>query len=151
MDIGIVPVGLEPSTEPTSFSGLEPKFKFATDSKSILVPSPDLSTLASRVLYYLFTTKGSNPIDLQAGGGINRLVGSAGDRASFAVRISRAMLSVEDTIRKEQSAALTNKSTDTRLKSLKLLSITYPTQDSASITILILAESGKTGAIHVEV
>ena len=151
MDVSIVPVGLEASSEPISFSGLEPKFQFAKDEDGLIKSSKGVSSLASRVLYYLFTSQGSDPLHPQAGGSINRLVGSVGDRASFSVRISRAIIEVEDTIRAQQSSEVSLGSMDSRLKSIKLLSLEFPTPDSANITILILAESGKSGAVMVEV
>lgn len=150
MDISIVPEGLEPSESPTSFSPLKPNFVFGTDESGEIVKASGLSALASRVLYLLFTTKGSDPLRPQLGGSIGRLAGSS-DSASFSTVFSRALIDIEESMLREQRNSFTPGDQDAVLKSVNLVSISFPTNDSAQVSILIVAESGKTGLLHLEV
>ena len=150
MHISIVPEGLEPSESPTSFSPLKPNFVFGVDSRGEIAKATGLSALASRVLYLLFTTKGSDPLRPQLGGSLGRLAG-ASDSAGFSTVFSRALIDIEESMLQEQKKSFSPSNQDETLRAINLVSINFPTNDSAQVSILIVAESGKTGLLHLEV
>ena len=150
MDISVVPKGLEPSATPESFQALSPKFVFGVDEDGAVVKSSGLSSLASRVLYYLFTTKGSDPLRPQLGGGVTKLVG-ASDVAGFSTSFARALIEVESALIEEDSQSLSTRPLDSRLKNIKMTGLRIANGDTAIVSILIVAESGKTGLLHLEV
>lgn len=150
MDISIVPEGLEASENPQSFQALKPKFVFGTDGDGSVVKASGLSSLASRVLYLLFTTKGSDPLRPQLGGSLSKLVGSS-DIAGFSTTFSRSLIDVENALVEEDSQSLSSKPLDSRLRSLKMTGLQIANGDTAIVSILIVAESGQTGLLHLEV
>lgn len=151
MDISIVPEGMPASGAPASFGPFKPMFEFGTDSEGRIVPATELSSLASRVVYYLLTTKGADPVRPQLGGSVGTPGSANFDKASFAVQIARAILDVQDGIVEEQKNSFSSGSPASKLKSLRLVSIDYPTPDSVAVSILITSESGESGLFHLEV
>lgn len=151
MDVSIVPVGLDPSSEPQSFGPVQPKFKFGRNSDGTIVPASGLSFLASRVIFYLLTDQGADPVNPQLGGSIGPAGTLAADRPSFAVNFTRSVLDVQDSMKEQQANSFTSNDADSRLASIRIMSIDFPTPDSANVSILITSESGKSGLFHLEV
>lgn len=161
-DLGIVPVGFNDiirseyeltSTVPSgprSFVS-KPNFEFYRDPESGQIKSIEgTALLASRVLYRLFTPKGSYAVDTSKGSYLESLVGGNLDKATITVALVRAIQNIEDEL-KETSEFIYSVNPDEELDYIKVDSINFDDTGELTISLIIKSQSGKISSLQVGV
>ena len=161
-DLGVVPVGFNDiilqeynltnsiPNGPRSFTS-KPKFEFYRSPETGRIESIDgVALLASKVLYNLFTPKGSYAVDTSKGSYLEDLVGTNFDRASITVSLVRSIQKVEDSL-KESTDFIYSLNPDEELDSIKVDNIIFDEQGEVTISLIIKSQSGKIASLEVGV
>jgi len=161
-DLGVVPVGFNDvireeyeltknlPSGPRSFTS-RPKFEFYRSPETgTIQPIEGSALLASRVLYNLFTPKGSYAVDTSKGSFLEDLVGSNFDRATITVALVRSIQKVEDHL-KESSDFIYSLNPDAELDFIKVDNITFNNSGEVTLSLIIKAQSGKISSLEVGV
>ena len=161
-DLGIVPVGFNDVIKseyelttmvpsgPRSFIS-KPNFEFYRDPESGRIASIESTALlASRVLYKLFTPKGSYAVDTSKGSYLESLIGGNFDKATTTVALVRAIQNIEDEL-KETTEFIYSVSPDEELDFIKVENLNFDNNGELTISLIIKAQSGKISSLQVGV
>ena len=161
-DLGIVPVGFNEIVQqeynltksipngPRSFLS-KPKFEFYRSPETGRIePLEGTALLASKVLYNLFTPKGSYAVNTAKGSYLEDLVGNNFDKATVTVALVRSIQKVEDSL-KESTDFIYSLNPDEELDSIKVDNVTFNEQGEVSISLIIKSQSGKVASLEVGV
>lgn len=161
-DLGVVPVGFNDIIEqeytltanipsgPRSFTS-KPKFEFYRNPETgSIEPIEGTALLASKVLYNLFTPKGSYAVDTSKGSYLEYLVGTNFDKATITVALVRSIQKVEDDL-KESNEFISSLNPDEELDSIKVDNISFDAQGEVTLSLIIKSQSGKVASLEVGV
>lgn len=161
-DLGVVPVGFNDvinqeynltnsiPSGPRSFIS-KPKFEFYRSPETGQIePLEGTALLASKVLYNLFTPKGSYAVDTTKGSYLEDLVGSNFDKATITVALVRSIQKVEDYL-KESTDFAYSLNPDEELDYIKVDNVTFNAQGEVTISLIIKSQSGKVSSLEVGV
>ena len=162
-DLGIVPVGFNEALDsiyknkgslpagPISFrSG--PLFELYRSPKTNKIePLSGLALLSSRVLYKLFTPKGSNALDTNKGSLLESRLGTTFDKAGVTVDLVRAVQDVELDMLSKKSVSVLASNLEEELAELKVSNILFIEPDTVELQLTIKSAAGKVASLQVEV
>ena len=166
-DLSVVPVGFNIAVNelyssdqelpegPISFVS-KPMFEFfrlpnSSNTDTETASLSGISLLASRVLYNLFSPIGGYALDTSKGSRIESLLGSTTDRVTTSVILTSTIQEVESDLLNANSSFFIGSNLDEQLKSLKIVNIEYPSEDTLILTIRITSQSDKVASLQVEV
>ena len=161
-DLGVVPIGLNERLReeiqvtgsvpagPVSFIS-KPKFEFYRDPNTGAISSlAGTGLLASKVLYALFSPIGAYAVDSRKGSYLESLVGSTFDKATLTVSLVRSIQKAEEDI-KTTSEYTYSPNPDEELDYIEVQNIEFSTSGEATVTLKIVAQSGKVSSLQVDV